>query len=51
MALGMVTTFRTELHYCDWLASNNAIFPSTIDGDIVKLVHLFNGFRMIPGSK
>ena len=28
-----------------------AIFPSTIDGDLLKLVHLSNGFKMIPGSR
>jgi fatty acid synthase subunit alpha len=27
-----------------------AIFPSTIDGDLLKLVHLSNGFRMMEGA-
>ena len=26
-----------------------AIFPATIDGDLLKLVHLSNGFRLIEG--
>jgi fatty acid synthase subunit alpha len=28
-----------------------SIFPSAIDGDLLKLVHLSNGFRMIDGAK
>ena len=28
-----------------------AIFPSTIDGDLLKLVHLSNGFRLVEGAK
>ena len=28
-----------------------AIFPSAIDGDLLKLVHLSNGFKIIPGSR
>lgn len=28
-----------------------AIFPSSIDGDILKLVHLSNGFRMVNGAR
>jgi fatty acid synthase subunit alpha, fungi type len=28
-----------------------AIFPVSIDGDLLKLVHLSNGFRLIPGAK
>lgn len=28
-----------------------SIFPSTIDGDLLKLVHLSNGFRMIDGAR
>lgn len=28
-----------------------AIFPSSIDGDLLKLVHLTNGFRMVNGAK
>jgi fatty acid synthase subunit alpha len=27
-----------------------AIFPSAIDGDLLKLVHLLNGFRMMEGA-
>jgi fatty acid synthase subunit beta len=27
-----------------------AIFPVSIDGDLLKLVHLSNGFRLIPGA-
>ena len=33
-----------------WQAIMKAIFPSAIDGDLFKLVHLSNGFKMIPGS-
>lgn len=28
-----------------------AIFPATIDGDLLKLVHLSNGFRLVDGAK
>lgn len=28
-----------------------SIFPSVIDGDLLKLVHLSNGFRMVDGAK
>jgi fatty acid synthase subunit alpha len=28
-----------------------AIFPDSIDGDLLKLVHLSNGFRIVPGAK
>jgi len=28
-----------------------SIFPSAIDGDLLKLVHLSNGFRMVAGAK
>lgn len=28
-----------------------AIFPKSIDGDVLKLVHLSNGFRMVEGQK
>lgn len=34
-----------------WKAITKPIFPSTIDGDLLKLVHLSNGFRMIPGAE
>ncbi|KAJ5736629.1 uncharacterized protein N7483_001754 [Penicillium malachiteum] len=27
------------------------IFPRTIDGDLLKLVHLSNGFKMVPGAE
>lgn len=27
------------------------IFPSAIDGDLLKLVHMSNGFRMVDGAK
>ncbi len=27
-----------------------AIFPSTVDGDLLKLVHLSNGFRLLEGA-
>jgi fatty acid synthase subunit alpha len=34
-----------------WQAIMKAIFPSSIDGDLLKLVHLSNGFKVIPGSR
>jgi acyl dehydratase len=34
-----------------WQAIMKAIFPSAIDGDLLKLVHLSNGFKVIPGSR
>ncbi|OAX82726.1 hypothetical protein ACJ72_02921 [Emergomyces africanus] len=34
-----------------WKAITKPIFPRVIDGDLLKLVHLSNGFRMIPGSE
>jgi hypothetical protein len=34
-----------------WQAIMKAIFPSAIDGDLLKLVHLSNGFKMIPGFR
>ncbi|KXL42672.1 hypothetical protein M433DRAFT_156636 [Acidomyces richmondensis BFW] len=33
-----------------WKAITKPIFPRQIDGDLLKLVHLSNGFRMIPGA-
>ncbi|KZS94178.1 fatty acid synthase [Sistotremastrum niveocremeum HHB9708] len=33
-----------------WQAIMQAIFPETIDGDLLKLVHLSNAFRMINGA-
>jgi fatty acid synthase subunit beta len=32
-----------------WKAITKPIFPRTIDGDLLKLVHLSNQFRMLPG--
>lgn len=34
-----------------WKAITKPIFPSSIDGDLLKLVHLSNGFRMVPGAE
>lgn len=34
-----------------WKAIMMAIFPKTVDGDLLKLVHLSNGYRMIPGAQ
>lgn len=34
-----------------WKAIMMAIFPKTVDGDLLKLVHLSNGYRMIPGAE
>ncbi|KAI9901602.1 hypothetical protein N3K66_003419 [Trichothecium roseum] len=34
-----------------WKAITKPIFPRTIDGDLLKLVHLSNKFRMIPGAE
>lgn len=34
-----------------WKAIMMAIFPQTVDGDLLKLVHLSNGYRMIPGAE
>ena len=33
-----------------WKAITKPIFPRSIDGDLLKLVHLSNGFRMVPGA-
>ena len=33
-----------------WKAITKPIFPREIDGDLLKLVHLSNGFRMLPGA-
>ncbi|KAK2737904.1 beta subunit of fatty acid synthetase [Myotisia sp. PD_48] len=33
-----------------WKAITKPIFPRGIDGDLLKLVHLSNGFRMVPGA-
>lgn len=34
-----------------WKAITKPIFPRAVDGDLLKLVHLSNGFRMIPGAE
>ncbi|KJF60757.1 fatty acid synthase beta subunit dehydratase, variant [Coccidioides immitis RS] len=34
-----------------WKAITKPIFPRVIDGDLLKLVHLSNGFRMVPGAE
>jgi fatty acid synthase subunit beta len=34
-----------------WKAITKPIFPRAIDGDLLKLVHLSNGFRMVPGAE
>ncbi|KAJ9197095.1 hypothetical protein DTO021D3_6604 [Paecilomyces variotii] len=34
-----------------WKAITKPIFPRKIDGDLLKLVHLSNGFRMVPGAQ
>ncbi|KAG0241381.1 3-oxoacyl-[acyl-carrier-protein] synthase [Mortierella sp. GBA43] len=33
-----------------WKSIIKAIFPKSIDGDLLKLVHLSNGFRMLDGA-
>ncbi|KAI4087474.1 MAG: hypothetical protein LQ344_006763 [Seirophora lacunosa] len=34
-----------------WKAITKPIFPRAVDGDLLKLVHLSNGFRMVPGAE
>ncbi|PPQ98107.1 hypothetical protein CVT26_003277 [Gymnopilus dilepis] len=34
-----------------WQAIMKSVFPAAIDGDLLKLVHLSNGFRMVDGAK
>ncbi|PLN75314.1 fatty acid synthase beta subunit dehydratase [Aspergillus taichungensis] len=34
-----------------WKAITKPIFPRTIDGDLLRLVHLSNGFKMVPGAQ
>ncbi|KAG8905251.1 3-oxoacyl-[acyl-carrier-protein] synthase [Tulasnella sp. 403] len=34
-----------------WQAIMKAIFPDAIDGDLLKLVHLSNGFRILPDER
>ncbi|CAE6423597.1 unnamed protein product [Rhizoctonia solani] len=33
-----------------WQAIMRSIFPKTVDGDLLKLVHLSNGFKMVEGA-
>lgn len=34
-----------------WKAITKPIFPRKIDGDLLKLVHMSNGFKMVPGAQ
>ncbi|KAI9832727.1 MAG: beta subunit of fatty acid synthetase [Phylliscum demangeonii] len=34
-----------------WKAIIKPIFPKAVDGDLLKLVHLSNGYRMLPGAE
>ncbi|CCE61876.1 hypothetical protein TPHA_0B02040 [Tetrapisispora phaffii CBS 4417] len=34
-----------------WRAIIKAIFPKNVDGDLLKLVHLSNAYKMVPGAK
>ncbi|TIB03399.1 hypothetical protein E3P94_00662 [Wallemia ichthyophaga] len=34
-----------------WQAIMKSIFPKEIDGDLLKLVHLSNGFKMVDGAR
>ena len=34
-----------------WKAITKPIFPRVIDGDLLRLVHLSNAFRMLPGAE
>ncbi|KAG6910835.1 hypothetical protein DXG01_007150 [Tephrocybe rancida] len=34
-----------------WQAIMKSIFPADIDGDLLKLVHMSNGFRMVNGAR
>ncbi|KAJ6624064.1 fatty acid synthase [Mycena sp. CBHHK59/15] len=34
-----------------WQSIMKSIFPASIDGDLLKLVHLSNGFQMVEGAK
>ncbi|KAH7913599.1 hypothetical protein BJ138DRAFT_606981 [Hygrophoropsis aurantiaca] len=48
------TTVKAPMDFAivtGWQAIMKAIFPSTIDGDLLKLVHLSNGFRLVEGAK
>lgn len=33
-----------------WRAIIKAIFPEVVDGDLLKLVHMSNGYSMVPGA-
>ncbi|CCH45960.1 fatty acid synthase [Wickerhamomyces ciferrii] len=33
-----------------WKAIIKAIFPKKVDGDLLRLVHMSNGYKMIPGA-
>lgn len=33
-----------------WRVIIKAIFPDAVDGDLLKLVHLSNGYRLLPGA-
>ena len=34
-----------------WRSIVKAIFPNSVDGDLLKLVHMSNGYKMLPGAK
>ena len=34
-----------------WRSIIKAIFPKSVDGDLLKLVHMSNGYKMVPGAK
>ncbi|ODQ82934.1 hypothetical protein BABINDRAFT_78539 [Babjeviella inositovora NRRL Y-12698] len=34
-----------------WKAIMKAIFPKSVDGDLLRLVHLSNGYKMLPGAE
>ncbi|KAL5526485.1 FAS2 [Sanghuangporus sanghuang] len=34
-----------------WQAIMKAVFPESIDGDLLRLVHLSNAFRILPGNE
>ncbi|GME75010.1 unnamed protein product [Ambrosiozyma monospora] len=34
-----------------WKAIMKAVFPKAVDGDILKLVHLNNGYKVLPGAE
>ena len=58
MDFAIVTGWQVStLRYCCAVkitlcqAIMRSIFPDAIDGDLLKLVHLSNGFRLVPGAK